>query len=65
MHIAQGLLGIASLALGVLMIAMRRRLASRARRGGRQSTAVATVWVVCGALFVTNGSLQLVMAVSG
>jgi len=46
------------------MIAMRRRLATRARRGGQQSTAVATVWLVCGALFVTNGSLQLVMAAS-
>jgi hypothetical protein len=62
MSALQGVLGAASVIVGVALIAGRRRIGQRARRRRASNVAVPIVWMFLGALLVMNGVLQLVLA---
>jgi hypothetical protein len=64
MSALQGVLGAASVVVGVVLIAGRRRIGQRALRRGASDVALPIVWMFLGALLVMNGVLQLVLFVA-
>jgi hypothetical protein len=64
MRVAQAILGVACLLVGIRVLARRSRLAERAKARGNATAAAPAAWAVVGTLMTANGLLQLLLAAS-